>query len=89
MVASVSLLLGTIFDSKLVSGVFLYWIAVMLTLRGTSYMINIVPLYYKYTEEDFYIMLWGPVVIGATGYLFICVYTNIELIQEAKPKGKK
>lgn len=58
----------------------MYWSAILLFLRIVSYLINVIPLYKTYTEQDFTIMLLGPLSILLSGYTWIASYSFLESI---------
>lgn len=80
ILASVCLLFGTCFGFRILVGQYLYWSGIMLFLRIVSYFMNVIPLYKTYTEQDFTIMLWGPIFMMISGYCWLASYSFLESI---------
>lgn len=80
VLAALCLMFGAIFGVRILVGIYLYWAAITTFLRIVAYLVNVVPLYKTYTEQDFHIMLWGPIVIGVCGYCWIASYSYLESI---------
>lgn len=78
--AALCLLFGVVWSLRVLVGQYLYWKLIMLLLRVVSYMMNVVPLYKTYTEQDFTIMLWGPICIILVGYCLLASYSFLESI---------
>lgn len=80
LLVGLCLLFGALFASRVLTGIYLYWAGICNFLRGVSYMVNIIPLYKTYTEQDFHIMLWGPIFAFGTGYCWLASYSFMESI---------
>lgn len=80
IICSISLLFGALFASRVCTGIYLYWAGICNVLRGVSYMVNIIPLYKTYTEQDFHIMLWGPIFAFGICYCWLASYSFMESI---------
>lgn len=90
ILSSLCLLVGSLFGFRILVGQYLYWTAILIFLRATSYFMNVIPLYKTYTEQDFTIMLWGPLCIMFSGYCWLACYSFLESIPlPIKVKGKK
>lgn len=89
VLAALCLLIGCIFGVRILVGQYLYWNAILVFLRIVSYLINIIPLYKTYTEQDFTIMLWGPLCILLGGYCWLASYSYLESIPLPIKQGKK
>lgn len=80
ILAALCLLFGAIFAIRILVGIYLWWGSITTFLRIVAYLVNVIPLYKTYTEQDFTIMLWGPIVIGLSGYCWIASYSYLESI---------
>lgn len=89
ILAALCLLIGCIWGIRILVGQYLYWTSILLFLRIVSYLINIIPLYKTYTEQDFTIMLWGPLCILLSGYCWLASYSYLESIPLPIKPGKK
>lgn len=78
--AALCLLLGALFGFRVLVGQYLYWSAIMFFLRVVSYLLNVIPLNKTYSEQDFTIMLWGPMFALFSGYSFIACYSYLDSI---------
>lgn len=80
ILAALCLLFGALFGFRILVGQYLYWTMIMVFLRIVSYLVNVIPLNKTYTEQDFTIMLWGPIFIMISLYCFIASYSYLESI---------
>lgn len=90
LLAALCLLFGSLFGFRILVGQYLYWGAIMILLRIVSYFVNVIPLYKTYTEQDFTIMLWGPICILVGLYTWLASYSFLESIPvPIRVRGKK
>lgn len=80
ILAALCLLMGSLFGIRILVGQYLYWTMIMVFLRIVSYLVNVIPLNKTYSEQDFTIMLWGPICIMVSLYCFIASYSYLESI---------